>query len=200
MKNIKIVLIGKNGVGKTSILSRYTKDIYDEGVQYTIGVEFFTKIIDDYKLQIWDLSGMERFKSIVRSYYNYCNIAILVFDITDVKSLNRLTEWIYDIREQNNEPVSFILVGNKSDKVDQKMDQKIIDAFMTKYKLNQYFETSAKYGTGINEIFETIVKYFADNQIKMPLPKIQEVEIEETNNYNLCCWNFLNVWITSKLI
>jgi len=180
LEHIKIVIIGSSGVGKTSILTRYIHDIYDGGIQHTIGVEYSQKIVENHKLEIWDLSGIERFRSIVRSYYNKCSVALLVFDLANVKSLYDLIEWIKDIRTVNTEKVVFILVGNKSDI--SNIDQERIDKFLKNYNLNEYIECSAKSGDNINKIFENVVKYFA----------VEKIQIEVDEPPKNCWLNLFN--------
>jgi Ras-related protein Rab-1A len=152
----KVSLIGNSGVGKSSILIRFTEDTFKEDTNSTIGVDFkivSLKIGDNIaKMQIWDTCGSERFKSLTASYLKSCNVFILVFDITNKKSFDDLETWIQLVKE-NTTPKFACLVGNKSDIQEQRQvsKQHAID-FAEKYNL-KYVEISAKDNSNIEDMF-----------------------------------------------
>ena len=94
----KIVLVGDSGVGKSSLVLKYTDDVYNDNFISTIGVDFKIHTINingkQVKLQIWDTAGQERFKSITASYYKGAHCIIFVYDITDSQSFLNLKKWI----------------------------------------------------------------------------------------------------------
>ena len=116
---IKIILVGESGVGKTNILTRFTKNIFDTESRNTIGVEFGTKIIKikdhKIKLQIWDTAGQERYKSVTVAYYKGSRGALIVYDISRKESFNNVSRWLNDIKKNGELDISIILVGNKTD-------------------------------------------------------------------------------------
>ena len=118
----KFLLIGNSAVGKSSMLSRYTEDIYPEnaGDISTIGVDLKIKTLEIdgkiYKIQIWDTAGQERFRSITASYYRGTHGIAIVYDITDRESFDKIKYWTEEItRNNSNDSVSIVLIGNKSD-------------------------------------------------------------------------------------
>ena len=119
---IKCIIVGDSGVGKTCILYRYIKDEFNE-YEMTIGVDFFHKnmTINDKKLnlQIWDTAGSEGYKSITKGYFSNTACCILVYDITRPESFKSIINWIEDVRNYNND-IDFILVGNKYDLKDER--------------------------------------------------------------------------------
>lgn len=179
----KILLIGASNVGKSSIMSRYVDNIFNESYISTIGVDFKIKTLEInnkiIKLQIWDTAGQERFKSITSSYYRGSSCIIVVFDLSDNNSFtDTMNIWLEEIKKNNEKngstPLIYI-VGNKSDK---KINVNNID--MMKYKLEKlelgeinYLEVSAKNNTNIEYLFETLSE---------KLMKKHHILLEEKNN------------------
>ena len=101
---MKIVLVGESNVGKTNILSRYTKNEFSKNYNATIGVEFASATIRilDYKLrlQIWDTAGQERYKSITSSFYKNAIGAFVIFDITNKDSFEKVDYWISQLKQE----------------------------------------------------------------------------------------------------
>lgn len=114
----KFILVGDSGVGKSSMLYRFTEDKFDAEHNVTIGVEFGMKMIKindrNIKLQIWDTAGQETFRSITRSYYREAAGVILCYDVTNRKSFNDIIGWLEDIRK-TSDVANIILVGTKTD-------------------------------------------------------------------------------------
>lgn len=158
---IKSAIIGDYGVGKTSIISRYTIGKYYESETPTLGVDFLHKEVDykenRYKIQIWDTAGQEKFESIVRSYIRDLNVCILVFDVNCKKSFLRLKKWIDDIEYIVENPIYIALVGSKIDFGFREVSQVEIDDFCKKYNL-KYMECSAKNNENIDPIFWDIIQ------------------------------------------
>lgn len=122
----KLLLIGNSSVGKSSLLLRFSDNIFSERylLAYgsflpTIGVDFKIRTFDlngsTVKLQIWDTAGQERFKTITSSYYKGAHGIILVYDITDRQSFKDIENWLAEVDKFGNENVVKLLVGNKSD-------------------------------------------------------------------------------------
>ena len=198
----KYIIIGDSGVGKSSLLLRYTDDRFDSGNNLTIGVEFGTKIINinnktTVKAQIWDTSGQESFRSIVRAYYRNCAIVILVFDITNRKTYKSIDYWINDFKKNTNnniDNIELILIGNKSDMKNDRMVS-FSEAFSkaADYGID-YIETSNKNNVNVKDAFEIpaqdLLKKIIDKKIIITNSSsgitILKSELDNNANQNVC--------------
>uniref|UniRef100_A0A0D6R107 Uncharacterized protein n=1 Tax=Araucaria cunninghamii TaxID=56994 RepID=A0A0D6R107_ARACU len=115
----KAVLIGDSGVGKSNLLSRFTRNEFSLESKSTIGVEFATRSIqvDDklIKAQIWDTAGQERYRAITSAYYRGAVGALLVYDITRHVTFENVERWLRELREHSDSNIVVMLVANKSD-------------------------------------------------------------------------------------
>lgn len=115
----KMIIIGDSGVGKTNILSRYTKNQFNTDFKPTIGVEFGAKKVEMYgikvKNQIWDTAGQERYKSITNTYYKGAKGALVVYDISQKETFRNVKKWINELKMNGDQDVIIVLVGNKCD-------------------------------------------------------------------------------------
>lgn len=158
----KIIIVGNSGVGKTSILTRYTDDVFTESFISTIGVDFrfktipienkYTNKIETIKLQIWDTAGQERFKNITSAYYRNADGLVIVYDITDKKSFSNITNWISEAKSYMENTIPIIIIGNKSDREDRQVSYEELEEFSKKYNF-LYLETSAREENNIELIF-----------------------------------------------
>ena len=159
----KIVLLGDVNVGKTSIASRYCKNSFNEHHINTIGGAYQQQkvVLSNgamIKLHIWDTSGQERFRAMTNLYYRDAQVAILTYDITNESTFASIDFWIQELKYKvENENMILCLVGNKCD-VNQE-DRKITNFKGKNYAQENnmiFFETSAKTGEGIKDLFVTI--------------------------------------------
>jgi len=115
----KLIIIGDPSTGKSCLLHRFIHDKFNTDITHTIGVEFGSRVIDvggkRVKLQIWDTAGQEIFRSVTRSYYRGAAGAILVYDISNRDTFNRVGTWLEDARTLSNSDLVVTLVGNKVD-------------------------------------------------------------------------------------
>ncbi|RAL39394.1 hypothetical protein DM860_002927 [Cuscuta australis] len=116
----KVVLIGDSGVGKSNLLSRFTRNEFTQDTKSTIGVEFATRTIrvDNNKIikaQIWDTAGQERYRAITSAYYRGAVGALLVYDITRRVTFESLERWLKELRDHTDPNIVVMLVGNKAD-------------------------------------------------------------------------------------
>ena len=120
----KILLIGNSGVGKSSLLLRFSDDTFTGNFMPTIGVDFKIRTLEvdgkTIKLQIWDTAGQERFKTITNSYYKGAHGIIVTYDVTDKESYKNIDNWMNEVEKHASDNVSRILVGNKSDLEDSR--------------------------------------------------------------------------------
>ena len=154
-----VILVGDSNVGKTSILKKFIDGTFANKLACTINVEFLAKNlkIDKNlyaKLTIYDTAGQEKYRSLTRQYYHKANGIILVFDLTNENSFNKLNIWIKEIND-NAGNVEVFLVGNKSDLEGRKISKNKAENF-AKEKNLKYIETSAKEGTNILLLFEEL--------------------------------------------
>ena len=153
----KILLVGDSGVGKSSILLRYTDDEYKPEYISTIGVDFKIRSLSygdkTIKLQLWDTAGQERFQMITSSYYRGAHGIIIVYDITCKESFKNIKNWLHQINQYANEKVLKIIVGNKSDLQDKRVvEKKEVEEFCKENNI-YHIETSAKNSNNIKDIF-----------------------------------------------
>ena len=169
--SFKYIIIGDAYVGKSNLLLRYAHGQFKDDYQLTIGVEFAAKNVKirgkTYRIQIWDTAGQESFRSITRGYYKSSVCALVVYDISNKESFNNISTWIEDCKNQSPKTIYFVLVGNKSDLEDKRqVSTEEGQELAEKYGI-PFYETSAKTGTNINEIFfnsaEEIVKKMEQN-------------------------------------
>ena len=118
-RSYKILVIGESNVGKTSIILRYTENSFNASGISTCGVDVKCKYVslDNLKirLDIWDTAGQERFRGLAKNYFRGANAFILVYDITNQNSFNKLRGWINDAKEKIQREYKMIVVGNKKD-------------------------------------------------------------------------------------
>lgn len=157
----KVVVVGETGVGKTSLILCYTDDLFEEERNSTVNIDFKTKAVfvdgNQCRLQIWDTAGQEQYRSLARHYLSDAAGAIVVFDLTNNSSFEKITEWIDCIKDKNiGYNTQIILVGNKSDLescIDQDQINKITDTYNIKYIM-----ASAKNNINVDEIFNTLAE------------------------------------------
>ncbi|KAE8289052.1 Ras-related protein Rab-39A [Larimichthys crocea] len=128
-------MLGDSTVGKSSLLKRYTEDLFLESINQTVGVDFYVHFLEvepgvRVKLQFWDTAGQERFRSVTRSYYRNSVGALLVFDITNQASFNHIKEWHDEVCERvQPHKVLFVLLGIPYMEVSAKTGQYVREAF-----------------------------------------------------------------------
>ena len=166
---LKFIIIGDAAVGKSNLLVRYTSGQFKEEYQLTIGVEFGSNnvIIGDntYRIQIWDTAGQENFRSITRSYYKNTACAIIVYEISNKKSFENISSWIEECKNTAPKSILMVLVGNKCDLEDNREVTEEEGREFAEKNGMLFFETSAKTGKNVEELFKESVKVI-DQKIK----------------------------------
>ncbi|KAJ7349394.1 ras family-domain-containing protein [Mycena albidolilacea] len=157
----KVVLIGDSGVGKSNLLSRFTRNEFNLESKSTIGVEFATRSIDvdgkTVKAQIWDTAGQERYRAITSAYYRGAVGALLVYDIAKHATYVNVTRWLKELRDHADSNIVIMLVGNKSDlKHLRAVPTDEAKAFSTENGLS-FIETSALDASNVEGAFQTIL-------------------------------------------
>ena len=129
LRKFKLVFLGEQSVGKTSLITRFMYDSFDNTYQATIGIDFLSKTmyLEDrtVRLQLWDTAGQERFRSLIPSYIRDSTVAVVVYDITNANSFHQTSKWIDDVRTERGSDVIIMLVGNKTDLSDKRSAKRI---------------------------------------------------------------------------
>jgi Ras-related protein Rab-6A len=160
LEKYKLVFLGDQGVGKTSIITRFMYDSFDTAYQATIGIDFLSKTmyLEDrtVRLQLWDTAGQERFRSLIPSYIRDSSVAVIVYDITNRKSFANTSKWIEDVRAERGDDVVIILVGNKTDMAERR--QVSVEEAEKKAEEEKVscIETSAKGGYNVKALFKKL--------------------------------------------
>ena len=182
-KTIKVLLVGNSSVGKTSIMLRYLDDFFVENFLPTVGIDFKTKMVGhngkNIKVNLWDTAGQEKFRTLTTSYYKGANAVIFVFDITERESFFQLRDWIMETKKHVGNDFMGIIVGNKLD-LDYKRVVKTDELlYLAEDVQMPVFEVSAKDGTNISEVFETLVDLVITQNIKTN-PMNSAVNLEDS--------------------
>jgi len=186
IESFKVVLVGESGVGKTSMITQFIDQTFQEDQQSTTGGTFSTKdvICDGSKIlrfEIWDTAGQEKYRSLTTMFYKDANAAVMVYDVTRAESFEELKNyWAKQIKENSPENIILVIAANKSDLIEQEqVDEGEARNFAK--ELNAIFiSTSAKSSEGINSLFEEIAKkYTGSTDIKIKEPGEDEPHAEE---------------------
>ncbi|XP_034744130.1 ras-related protein Rab-36 isoform X2 [Etheostoma cragini] len=159
-KMSKVVVVGDLNVGKTCLINRFCKDVFERDYKATIGVDFeierFEIFGEPFSLQIWDTAGQEKFKCIASAYYRGAQVIITVFDMADIKSLDHTRQWLEEAMSENEPDSCFIfLIGTKSDllPVDEK-ERTEKDAIQMATEMHaEFWAVSAKTGENVQAFF-----------------------------------------------
>ena len=164
--NFKVVLVGETGVGKTSIISQFIDQVFEEELQTSTGGSFSSKEIffdngKSLKLEIWDTAGQERYRSLTKIFYKNSSCAILVYDITKKQTFDELKNyWIGQIKESAPKDIMLAIVGNKEDLLDKEQVDENEARDFAKENNALFFSTSAKNSNAINQLFIDIGKKY----------------------------------------
>jgi len=170
--SFKILFLGGIGVGKTSIINRYVKNIFNNDQVPTIGIDYRTKTVTYHskkiKLKIFDTSGQERFHTLTKNYYQGADGIIMVFDLKRIETFDELTYWMEEINKNcDKKNIGLILVGNKNDGnlEERKINNEQGNIIAELYNFI-YIETSAITNDNIKECFDLMVQTLFDKNIK----------------------------------
>ncbi|KAM7470314.1 hypothetical protein LguiA_008497 [Lonicera macranthoides] len=157
----KVVLIGDSGVGKSNLLSRFTRNEFCLESKSTIGVEFATRTLQvegrTIKAQIWDTAGQERYRAITSAYYRGALGALLVYDTTKPTTFENVSRWLKELRDHADSNIVIMLIGNKTDlKHLRAVATEDAQSFAEREGLS-FVETSALEATNVENAFHTIL-------------------------------------------
>ncbi|KAH0790972.1 ras-related protein Rab-10 [Histomonas meleagridis] len=196
-ESYKIILLGDSNVGKTSIINRYCKDLFEEECQPTVGIGFQPKIIEvdgvRIKLAIWDTAGQEKYRTLTKQFYRNVDGVIVVYDITDIKTLENIKEyWIPQLELHSNSAYQTMIVGNKIDLRDKADPSKIIPREkgeeLAKSLSTMFIETSAKNSDQIQNAFtELLIRIRGTKPRATERPSSVDLNVNEQQNNSFCC-------------
>ena len=156
--HFKLIFLGDQYVGKSSILNRFYQDKFEADYQATIGLDFHSKNIDingtPVRLLLYDTAGQEKFKSLIPMYIRDAQIILVVYDITNKESFLHTEHWVNETKDLKKEGAIFALVGNKSDLNDSRQVSKTEAENFANEKGFLFHEVSAKTGEEIEELFK----------------------------------------------
>ena len=211
---LKIIVVGNSGTGKTSFVNKWIKDTFDENYKATIVSEFSYKIYDykdkSYKIQLWDLAGMDQNICITKIFSKDSHGCIVLSDITNQKTLTECVKWKNTVDETtkflDGTNIPAILIRNKVDLLEEndenEDDEDMIKDFCEKNNFLKCFKTSAKTGTNIEEAMMFLIGNIVDKLEKIslsgnnPFEKRESLVLDnnkhkesnkENNNNNGCC-------------
>lgn len=169
----KVVLIGDSGVGKSNLLSRFTRNEFFLDSKSTIGVEFATRTLQlegrTIKAQIWDTAGQERYRAITSAYYRGALGALLVYDVTKATTFENVNRWLKELRDHADSNIVVMLIGNKIDlKHLRAVATEDAQGFAEKEGLS-FIETSALEATNVERAFQMILSEIYRIISKKPL-------------------------------
>ena len=193
-------ILGDSTVGKTSILLRFTEDIFNSFCMTTVGIDYHFKDLTinnrNVRIKIWDTAGQERYKSFTSSFFRNADGVILVFDVTSIDTFLNLKYWIESLKSNlgsHYTTTQIIIIGNKIDLKDKRqITFEEVDKFCLDYNL-PYFECSAKDSTNIDKcIIFLVEKVFQDLSCDDVLCR-DSFNINDTKNNKIkrknCCNN-----------
>lgn len=195
VQNVKLVLLGDQGVGKSSIALRYVRGEFTENSEATIGAAFLTQTTtvsnQSIKFDIWDTAGQERYKSLAPMYYRGAQAAVIVYDITSQKSFNKAIDWVKELQQQANAQIVMVLAGNKADMAAEKrsVSREVASAFAEEHNL-LFTESSAKTGMCVGDIFMSIAQSMVQkngNQIPENPKGVKLGKKDEKKKDSSCC-------------
>ncbi|CAH8435042.1 unnamed protein product [Schistosoma turkestanicum] len=172
LRKFKLVFLGEQSVGKTSLITRFMYETFDNLYQATIGIDFLSKTmyLEDrtIRLQLWDTAGQERFRSLIPSYIRDSSVAVVVYDICNIDSFNAIHKWIDDVRNERGSDVIIMLVGNKTDLSDKRKVTTEEGEQLASHLNVMFIETSAKAGYNVKALFRRIATELSNGDNPAP--------------------------------
>ncbi|KAL7423029.1 GTPase Ryh1 [Cryptotrichosporon argae] len=170
LKKFKLVFLGEQSVGKTSLITRFMYDTFDITYQATIGIDFLSKT-----MYLEDRT--ERFRSLIPSYIRDSSVAVIVYDITNRTSFLNTSKWVDDVRSERGDDVIIVLVGNKTDLNDKRqVTPEDLDKRAKELGVMS-IETSAKAGHNVKTLFKKIAMALPGGQAEAAAPANQKIDV-----------------------
>lgn len=192
---MKLLMVGDSGVGKSCLLLRFVDDKFNPSFITTIGIDFKVKTIalgdKKAKLQIWDTAGQERFRTITTAYYRGAHGIIIVYDVTQQSSFDRVEAWYKTVQQHTKEDTQVIIVANKCDDEDSRVITTQQGEELAKSLNVPFIEASAKTGLNVSEVFVTLAQQIVDTSADIGAPAQEDnVDIKKAStsqSSSNCC-------------
>lgn len=200
--SLKVIVLGDSEAGKTTMCTAYQTGLFFPFPQTTIGVEYFSKLINidsrQIRIKIWDTAGQESFRAITKCYYRDCDVAIFVFDLSKSSCIANIKKWYTDFDESSKkrENPLIVFIGNKND-LDRKAPGKedIENEIRKMCSFFLYYEISSKnYPSSLNEIFYDIAR---NAMLLFPIEttEIKRVElVKRDSRCSMCSGSSVERW------
>lgn len=189
--SIRLLTLGDNTAGKSSLINQYTFNEFNQDIQSTIGIDFRIKSATlegiNVHIQIWDTAGQERFKTITRNYYRGARGILLMYSIIDKESFDSLDRWYREIQIYAEDGIPIALIGTKTD---LESKRKVTREQGEKYAFDHgflFFETSAKTGSHISEAIEALSVQVLKAEMAARVEK--SVIISPDKSSSSCCYS-----------
>mmetsp|Transcript_24733 Transcript_24733/g.39743 ORF Transcript_24733/g.39743 Transcript_24733/m.39743 type:complete len:193 (+) Transcript_24733:101-679(+) len=184
---VRLITIGDSATGKSSLILRYTKGMFQEERKATVGIDLKIKSTTvlgrPTKVRVWDTAGQEQFRTITRNYYRGAQGVLLVYDITNKDSFKHVAKWIKDVENYAEPGVSVVLLGNKCDLEDKRqVTRSEGQAIAQEYEV-EFFETSALSGSSVEESFGSLVEKIV---AKAPRSSNSGVDLNQKKKSGCC--------------
>ena len=181
--SFKMIVIGDAGVGKSCLTAKATKDMFEETYSVTVPFEFMVfnvKINDTIKkLQRWDTSVQEIYRSLISSYYRNASLAMMVYAIDNKESFNHIESWLKEIKLHCNPDIKIFLIGNKADLEEERQVQfNTAKTFKEENEINYFSEASAKNGINAKEVFIEAAKLLFKEHLKYKERNFKKIQNE----------------------
>ncbi|KAH9261625.1 hypothetical protein BASA81_000281 [Batrachochytrium salamandrivorans] len=202
-KRYKVVCLGESSAGKTSLTLRFVKKEFVDSVEPTIGAGFMVGRIGSTTFELWDTAGSERYRSLAPMYYRNSRAAVVAYDLTSQNSFDKVGYWIQELRATGMR-IAICLVGSKLDLADNEENGRAVEREVAQQFAQEndvgFFETSAKTGENVNEVFQWLDEAVRKADIEFPVTApqppstraIQDTDLQQTpplapNGNGGCC-------------
>eukprot|EP01023_Acetabularia_acetabulum_P018746 TRINITY_DN19473_c0_g1_i1.p1 TRINITY_DN19473_c0_g1~~TRINITY_DN19473_c0_g1_i1.p1 ORF type:complete len:211 (-),score=49.05 TRINITY_DN19473_c0_g1_i1:105-737(-) len=164
---VKLVLLGDSGVGKSCLVTRYVRGVFDPDSKITVGAAFMAHTVNlkngqSVKFEIWDTAGQERYRALAPLYYRGAEAAAIVYDVTHEPSFRSAQRWVRELNKNSSQHVVIILVGNKTDLIETGTNKREVSleeaAEYAEKNQMMHLECSAKTGTNVELLFQKLAQ------------------------------------------
>jgi Ras-related protein Rab-8A len=193
--SMKLLMVGDSGVGKSCLLLRFVDDKFNPSFITTIGIDFKVKTISigdkRIKLQIWDTAGQERFRTITTAYYRGAHGIIIVYDVTQQSSFDRVEAWFKTVQQHTKEDTQVIIVANKCDDENSRVITTQQGEELAKSLNAPFIEASAKTGLNVSDVFVTLAQQIMETSSDIGAPPSEDnIDVKKTGSTasgSSCC-------------